>query len=171
TFPLFSESFTFLPLATLLGKKWLVLHGGLFSDDNVTLDDIRSINRHACKQPGSDGLMMEMLWTDPQTSPGRGPSKRGVGLQFGPDVTRRFCERNNLAGIIRSHECKDDGVHVEHDGMCITVFSAPNYCDSQGNKGAYINIKQDLKLDHQIFEAVPHPPIKPMAYVSNRLLG
>ncbi len=29
--------------------------------------------------------------------------------------------------IIRSHEVKKDGYEVEHNGRCITVFSAPNY--------------------------------------------
>merc|ERR1712000_400197 len=87
TFKLFSESFSALPLATLVGKKYLVLHGGLFSDDKVTLDDIRKLNRHNQRQPGQAGLMMEMLWTDPQEEKGRGPSKRGVGMQFGPDIT------------------------------------------------------------------------------------
>lgn len=119
-FKLFSESFSALPLATLIGSKYLVLHGGLFSDDNVTLDDIRKLDRHAQRQPGQAGLMMEMLWTDPQKLPGRGPSKRGVGIQFGPDVTKRFCEKNGLDAIIRSHEVRMDGYEEEHDGKCIT---------------------------------------------------
>jgi serine/threonine-protein phosphatase 5 len=97
-----------------------VLHGGLFSDDKVTLDDIRKLNRHNQRQPGQAGLMMEMLWTDPQTEPGRGPSKRGVGMQFGPDVTKRFCENNGLDAIIRSHEVRMEGYEEEHDGKCIT---------------------------------------------------
>jgi serine/threonine-protein phosphatase 5 len=184
TFKLFSESFSALPLATLIGGKYLVLHGGLFSDDNVTLDDIRKFNRHAQKQPGQSGLMMEILWTDPQPMPGRGPSKRGVGTQFGPDVTKRFCEKNGLDAIIRSHEVRMDGYEEEHDGMCITgkrvaghiwrlrvyidlllVFSAPKYCDQTENRGAYINIGPDYNLDFHQFDAVPHPPIQPM--VSN----
>lgn len=119
-FKLFSESFSALPLATLVGSKYLVLHGGLFSDDKVTLDDIRKLNRHNQKQPGQSGLMMEMLWTDPQEEQGRGPSKRGVGMQFGPDITKRFCENNGLEAIIRSHEVRMDGYEVQHDGRCIT---------------------------------------------------
>lgn len=178
-FKLFSESFSALPLATLIGKKYLVLHGGLFSDDKVTLDDIRKLNRHNQRQPGQAGLMMEMLWTDPQTEPGRGPSKRGVGMQFGPDVTKRFCENNGLEAIIRSHEVRMEGYEEEHDGRCITgmfmhffpespstnhstVFSAPKYCDSTENKGAYINVGPDYKLEFHKFDAVPHPDIKPM---------
>jgi serine/threonine-protein phosphatase 5 len=163
----------------LIGKKYLVLHGGLFSDDKVTLDDIRKLNRHTQRQPGQAGLMMEMLWTDPQPEPGRGPSKRGVGMQFGPDVTKRFCENNGLDAIIRSHEVRMEGYEEEHDGKCITgtsrisysspnftdlspVFSAPRYCDSTENKGAYINIGPDYKLEFHKFDAVPHPNIKPM---------
>ncbi|OJJ48886.1 hypothetical protein ASPZODRAFT_1341399 [Penicilliopsis zonata CBS 506.65] len=170
-FKVFSESFSALPLATLIGDKYLVLHGGLFSDDKTTLDDIRKLDRHNQRQPGQQGLMMEMLWTDPQTEPGRGPSKRGVGLQFGPDVTKRFCEKNGLEAIIRSHEVRMDGYEVEHDGRCITVFSAPKYCDTTENKGAFINIGPELKLNYQVFEAVPHPDIKPMAYAQNSILS
>lgn len=170
-FKLFSEAFSALPLATLIGGKYLVLHGGLFSDDNITLDDIRKFNRHNQRQPGQSGLMMEMLWTDPQTMPGRGPSKRGVGLQFGPDVTKRFCERNGLDAIIRSHEVRMDGYEVEHNGKCITVFSAPNYVDTSGNKGAYINIGPNYKLEHNVFDAVPHPNVKPMAYAQSSLMS
>ena len=120
TFKLFSESFSALPLATLVGSKYLVLHGGLFSDDNISLDDIRKLDRHNQRQPGQSGLMMEMLWTDPQDDPGRGPSKRGVGLQFGPDITKKFCEKNGLEAVIRSHEVRMDGYEVQHDGRCIT---------------------------------------------------
>lgn len=119
-FKVFSESFSALALATLIGQKYLVLHGGLFSDDNITLADIRALNRHNQRQPGQSGLMMEMLWTDPQVMPGRGPSKRGVGMQFGPDVTKRFCEKNGLEAIIRSHEVRMEGYEIEHDGRCIT---------------------------------------------------
>lgn len=42
------------------------------------------------------GLMCELLWSDPQPENGRGASKRGVGIQFGPDVTKRFLEHNGL---------------------------------------------------------------------------
>ena len=64
--------------------------------------------------------MMEMLWTDPQKELGRSPSKRGIGMMFGPDVTERFCDRNGLKAIIRSHEVRMEGYEVEHNGRCIT---------------------------------------------------
>lgn len=102
-----------------------VMHGGLFSDDTVTLDDIRKVERN--RQPPDSGIMCELLWSDPQPQCGRSPSKRGVGVQFGPDITKTFLQRNSLDYIIRSHEVRQEGYEVVHDGKCITVFSAPNY--------------------------------------------
>lgn len=149
TFKLFSESFSALPLATLIGKKYLTLHGGLFSDDKTTLDDIRQLNRHAQRQPGQSGLMMEMLWTDPQPQNGRGPSKRGVGLQFGPDVTKRFCEKNGLEAVIRSHEVRMEGYEVEHDGKCITGKSVAQAKRSSTQREKHYPLTFFLSLYHQ----------------------
>ncbi|WFD19671.1 protein-serine/threonine phosphatase [Malassezia caprae] len=145
-------------------KRFFVVHGGLFSKDDVTLDDIQAIDRFAKKQPGQEGLMMELLWSDPQTMPGRGPSKRGVGLGFGPDITRAWCELNGITCVLRSHEVRHGGYAEEHDGLCCTVFSAPNYCDSAGNLGAFAHIDAQGTLSWTTFSAQPHPDIRPMAY-------
>ncbi|KAF9318207.1 hypothetical protein BG003_011684 [Podila horticola] len=171
-FKIFSETFATLPLAHLVQKKIFVVHGGLSSRDDVTLEEIRNIDRITKGQPGQGGLMSELLWADPQPLPGRSPSARGVGQKFGPDVTENFCKMNNIDMIIRSHEVKQQGYHVEHDGRCVTIFSAPNYCDSVGNLGAYINVTPDkektFKLDYVQFTAVPHP--KAQAY-NNKFRG
>lgn len=163
---MFTIVYNWLPLCHCINQKILVMHGGLFSKDNVTLDDLRGIDRN--RQPPEEGLMCELLWSDPQPQNGRAPSKRGVGIQFGPDVTKAFLAHNNLEYVIRSHEVKDEGYEVAHDGKCITVFSAPNYCDAMGNLGAFINITgSDLTPKYQTYAAVPHPKVKPMAYASS----
>ena len=87
-FELFSEAFNLLPLAACLQKKVLCVHGGLFSDDDVTLDMIRAIDRN--QQPPESGLMSELLWSDPQKQMGRAPSKRGVG-QWRAHTNKRLC--------------------------------------------------------------------------------
>jgi len=163
-FQLFIEVFHCLPLAYCLGGQVLVVHGGLFSRDDVTLDDIRKIERR--REPPDEGLMSEILWSDPQAMPGRAPSKRGVGLSFGPDVTANFLERNGLKLVVRSHEVKDAGYEVEAGGKLITVFSAPNYCDQMGNKGALLKFDSDCNYVVKQFDAVPHPPIRAMAYAN-----
>ncbi|KAJ1565972.1 Serine/threonine-protein phosphatase 5 [Nowakowskiella sp. JEL0078] len=152
-FKLFSKIFNAIPLGNLVEEKIFVIHGGLFTRDDVTMDEIRKIDRF--RQPGNTGIMSELLWSDPQPEKGRSPSKRGVGIQFGPDITKTFCDLNKLDCVIRSHEVKQDGYAIDHDGKCITIFSAPNYCDSVGNKGAYIHITPDLKRTYHQFNAVP----------------
>jgi len=70
-----------------------------------------------------------MIWADPTKENGRHPSKRGVSIMFGPDITKKYLESNGLELLVRSHEMKPEGYEVEHDGKCVTIFSAPNYCD------------------------------------------
>ncbi|PSN48930.1 Serine/threonine-protein phosphatase 5 [Blattella germanica] len=165
---LFTEVYNWLPLAHCLNKRVLVMHGGLFSRDDVTLDEIKKIDRN--RQPPEEGLMCELLWSDPQPQNGRAPSKRGVGVQFGPDVTNKFLDTNGLDYVIRSHEVKNEGYEVAHNGKCITVFSAPNYCDTMGNKGAFIVLNgKDMTPKYTTYEAVPHPNVKPMAYANSLL--
>lgn len=188
-FEAFSESFGALPLATLINQAYLCMHGGLFSDDKVTLEDIKKFNRFPVSgstQPPREGIAMELLWTDPQVPNGRSPSKRGIGMQFGPDITERFCLSNKIRQVLRSHEVRMGGVELEHNGRLITVFSAPNYCDSTGNLGGVVNFTENSDYDEskenpewyrstddvnspwsvelKTFEAVPHPDLKPMAY-------
>ena len=49
----FRETFCWLPLAYVLNSRVLVVHGGLFSKDGVTLDDIRKIDRF--REVGGEG--------------------------------------------------------------------------------------------------------------------
>jgi serine/threonine-protein phosphatase 5 len=168
-----SEFFCALPLAHVVGEAVFVTHGGLFSSDQVTLKDIDAVNRDT--EPGDSGLMTEMLWADPMAGEGRAPSKRGVGLCFGADVTANFLAMNNLQLVIRSHEMKDEGWELEHGGKLITVFSAPNYCDQMGNKGAVVRLRLDTegKVQYKVetFEAVPHPFKPAMCYANKMLFG
>lgn len=135
----FADFFCCLPLGHILNRRVFVVHGGLFSKDNVSISELKKINRF-CEPPES-GLMCETLWADPCKEMGRHPSKRGVGLSFGPDVAKAFLTYNNLELLVRSHEVKDEGYEVEADGKVITIFSAPNYCDQMGNRGALIHFK------------------------------
>lgn len=163
-FDLFLEVFSHMPLASVVGGKVFVTHGGLPADPGVTLSDVRNIKR-GCEPPNS-GLMSDLMWADPQPFPGKSPSKRGVGFSFGPDITEAFLKLNGLELLVRSHEVKDEGYLVEHGGKAITVFSAPNYCDSMGNKGAFIHFDESCEPKFTQYDAVPHPDVRPMAYAA-----
>eukprot|EP01062_Namystynia_karyoxenos_P062714 TRINITY_DN55592_c0_g1_i1.p1 TRINITY_DN55592_c0_g1~~TRINITY_DN55592_c0_g1_i1.p1 ORF type:complete len:602 (+),score=210.25 TRINITY_DN55592_c0_g1_i1:105-1910(+) len=163
-FDQFQEVFNAIPLAHVINKKVFVVHGGLFSRHGVKIEDINKESRD--RELPETGVMHEMLWSDPHPMLGWAPSKRGAGVAFGPDVTKRFLADNDLEYVIRSHEVKDEGYVVEHDGKCITVFSAPNYCDQIGNKAAFITLKPEtgLKPVYTQFEAQKHPGKKAMQY-------
>ncbi|ESL10954.1 serine/threonine protein phosphatase type 5 [Trypanosoma rangeli SC58] len=163
-FHLFSEVFNALPVGHIINNEVFVVHGGLYSRDDVVLDDLQKPNRF--REIPESGLICESLWADPQPMPGRAPSKRGVDCpSFGPDVTEKFLKNNNLKLVVRSHEVREEGYEVEHNGTCITVFSAPNYCDQMGNKGAFIRFTGgDMKPKFTTFKHVPHPGKPPMHY-------
>lgn len=57
-----------------------------------------------------------------QTQHGVKHNLRGAGVCFGPDVTRKFCTNNNVALVVRSHECVPDGyeyVVVRTERACV----------------------------------------------------
>ena len=163
-FDCFSELFKFLPLGHVLNKEVLVIHGGLFSKDGVTIDELKKIDRF--RNVPLKGLMADLLWSDPMEQNGKIPSMRGAGVNFGPDVTEKFLKENNLKLLVRSHQVRMEGYQIEPGGKVITVFSAPNYCDRQGNKGAIIRFQGgEMKPNFIKFEASPHPDISIMKYL------
>ena len=56
------ESFCALPLAALMNKQFLCVHGGLSPELN-TLDDLRNLNRF--RETPTHGLMCDLMWADP----------------------------------------------------------------------------------------------------------
>jgi len=87
---------------------------------------------------------------------------RKTSFQFGFSAIVPFLKRNRLACVIRAHQVVGEGAK-EHFFMSqqefplvVTVFTAPNYCDMYGNKGAVLKILDDDFEYHQ-FDAVSHP--------------
>ncbi len=161
---LFMNCFDLLPLVAVLQDKVFVCHGGLFRMNGVTIKHIEAVRRR--REPPLEGTSLEdkiyedLIWSDPrptatypQKLKGRKPSDRGAGVEFGPDVTNQFCITNNIALVLRSHECVQEGYEVLHDGRLITIFSASRYCGTQTNKGAFITFGSDLQPEIQQFYA------------------
>ena len=83
-------------------------------------------------------LMEGLLWSDPKDINGCKESTRGAGFHFGPQISHKFLDNNNLSILIRSHECKTPGYQETHDDRVITIFSASYYSGKHQNKGAVI---------------------------------
>ncbi|GLC44111.1 hypothetical protein PLESTB_000927800 [Pleodorina starrii] len=127
--------FSVMPLAALIQKNTLVMHGGLFRKppepkrgakrrksvhpsragavgklEPGTLDHLRQATKGGMDPDGcgSSLLATDVLWSDPVAALGFAENDaRGVGLTFGPDITEAFLRENGLKLIIRSHEGPD----------------------------------------------------------------
>lgn len=72
--------------------------------------------------------------------------QRGCSYIYGAKALTTFLQRNSLLSLIRGHEVQLEGFKLQHwknknFPQVITIFSAPNYCDSYNNKGAVIKFE------------------------------
>jgi len=117
-------------------------------------------------------FLVDLVWSDPRGSNGWGPSyRKSKGIYtFGPDVTKAFCDKNNLQCVVRSHEVKQEGFAWDHSNLLCTVFSAPNYLDTGNNKGSIMRLTTaaEGKIQFEVvqFDAQPHPDLAPMHWQS-----
>uniref|UniRef100_A0A8C0H1D3 Serine/threonine-protein phosphatase n=1 Tax=Chelonoidis abingdonii TaxID=106734 RepID=A0A8C0H1D3_CHEAB len=141
---LLQDVYSWLPLATVIDSKVLIVHGGI--SDTTDLDFLNSFKRNKKIQQNRDNdFFRRKHLCDPKNQNGCTPNKvRGGGCYFGPDVTARLLKRYNLKMLIRSHECKQEGYEISHDGQVITIFSASNYYEDGSNRGAYLKLSPDL---------------------------
>lgn len=167
-FAMMNKVFNTLPLAHLIQDQIFVVHGGLPAKEDFVLSDIASIDRF--RDPPNGTMFSQLLWSDPKQTDGISPSHRGEGILWGPDVTDAFLKRNNLKMIIRSHVWEPAGYKIDHDGKCVTIFSAPNYtytfiCLSLSNPpfrgapspAALMNIDASLNIGYRQFDAAVQP--------------
>uniref|UniRef100_A0A3Q3VP65 Serine/threonine-protein phosphatase n=1 Tax=Mola mola TaxID=94237 RepID=A0A3Q3VP65_MOLML len=171
---LLQKIFSWLPLATVIDHKVLIVHGGI--SDKTDLDTLSRVDRHKVRESPTSGFtvanpkssyvtksdsdsdqesgetdehkwkqIVNVLWSDPMPQNGCIPNEvRGGGCYWGPDVTKEVLGKHNLRLLIRSHECKQEGYEFCHNRMVLTIFSASNYYEVGSNRGAYIRMGHDL---------------------------
>ena len=164
------DSFCALPLAAIMNKQFLCIHGGL-SPELHTLDDLRSVSSfRGClyiahprqidrfHEPPTHGLMCDILWADPLEEFGQEKTSdffihnhvRGCSYFFSYPAACSFLEKNNLLSIIRAHEAQDAGYRMYRKTRTtgfpsvMTIFSAPNYLDVYNNKAAVLKYENNV---------------------------
>ncbi|XP_064952377.1 serine/threonine-protein phosphatase BSL2 homolog [Musa acuminata AAA Group] len=165
--------FNWLPLAALIEKKIICMHGGIGRSINH-VEQIENLQRPITMETGSV-VLMDLLWSDPTENDsveGLRPNARGPGLvTFGPDRVMEFCNNNDLQLIVRAHECVMDGFERFAQGHLITLFSATNYCGTANNAGAILVLGRDLvvvpKLIHPLPPAVSSPEASPEHHIED----
>ncbi|GMJ10647.1 BRI1 suppressor 1 (BSU1)-like 3 [Hibiscus trionum] len=165
--------FNWLPLAALIEKKIICMHGGIGRSINH-VEQIENLQRPITMEAGSI-VLMDLLWSDPTENDsveGLRPNARGPGLvTFGPDRVMEFCNNNDLQLIVRAHECVMDGFERFAQGHLITLFSATNYCGTANNAGAILVLGRDLvvvpKLIHPLPPAMSSPEASPERHIED----
>lgn len=152
-----NQLFNWLPLAALIEKKILCMHGGIGRSIHH-VDQIEALQRPITMEAGSM-VLMDLLWSDPTENDsveGLRPNARGPGLvTFGPDRVMEFCKTNDLQLIVRAHECVMDGFERFAQGHLITLFSATNYCGTANNAGAILVLGRDLVVVPKLIHPLP----------------
>mmetsp|Transcript_25611 Transcript_25611/g.56473 ORF Transcript_25611/g.56473 Transcript_25611/m.56473 type:complete len:611 (-) Transcript_25611:129-1961(-) len=158
-FDVAQKTFDYLPLACLVEKSVLVLHGGI-GNGSWTLDDLRNLQL-PIKDPASHYAdapwIYNILWSDPIDDGkaslfGVHESPRGVQTSsFAWDVTKTFCARNGLSLVIRSHQSKRDspGFDIMHENMLLRIFSARDY-EGHRNDGATALLQDSVEEENLI---------------------
>ncbi|XP_031401196.1 serine/threonine-protein phosphatase BSL1 isoform X1 [Punica granatum] len=170
----FNQLFNYLPLAALIEKKIICMHGGIGRSIH-SVEQIEKLERPITMDAGSI-VLMDLLWSDPTENDsieGLRPNARGPGLvTFGPDRVTDFCKKNKLQLIIRAHECVMDGFERFAQGQLITLFSATNYCGTANNAGAILVVGRGLvvvpKLIHPLPPPLQSPETSPERYVEDK---
>ncbi|VIO98288.1 Uncharacterized protein BM_BM4558 [Brugia malayi] len=139
----FQSFFNRMPMAGLISKRVLCMHGGL-SPHLTSLEQIRQIKRPC--EPLDRGLLIDLVWSDP-TNKGDGwfYSPRGLSYSFGKGALLAACKLLKIDLVIRAHQVVQDGYELMVGEKLITIFSAPNYAGLFNNAGAVVCIDDDLQ--------------------------
>jgi protein phosphatase len=153
TFDRIISAFDFMPLAAIVDRTILCVHGG-FGPELQSIDQIRALSRpiHDFGNVVLDGI----LWSDPKDGfQGFEKSCRGIGWHFGYIACRDLTTQLNVKIIIRAHECVCNGYQPMFGGLLATLFSASNYCGAFSNKSAIVRV-QNGKISPIKFESLPY---------------
>jgi serine/threonine-protein phosphatase PPG1 len=87
---------------------------------------------------------------------------RGAGYLFGSEVVKKFLHLNNVIHICRAHQLCMAGYNVIFDDTLSTVWSAPNYGYTAGNRASVLEIDTKLNRFWNLYDAAPEQLRKPI---------
>ncbi|CAI5439016.1 unnamed protein product [Caenorhabditis angaria] len=142
----FNYVFSFMPLAGIVSKRILCMHGGI-SPHLKSLDDIRNIELplETAKQ---NPLACDLLWADPEKGcAGFENNKiRAISHIFGESEVDNMCKRLDIDLIVRAHQVVEYGYAFFADRRLVTVFSASRYQEELHNYAAVVVVSASLEL-------------------------
>ena len=118
-FPRFQNFVDKLYLSALLPGYALFVHGGITTGIDGREDLMDPVTN----------IRQALLWSDPSMTDGERPNRRGIGTEFGPDITEYTLEKLGVEHIIRSHEPRKavHGPVCEQNDRIVTLNSTNVY--------------------------------------------
>merc|ERR550537_1528335 len=162
-----TEIFDYLTLAAVVDGVIFCVHGGL-SPEIKLLDQVRLIQR--VQEIPHEGAFGDLVWSDPEDIETWAVNTRGAGWLFGAKPTQHFLHLNGLQLVARAHQLVQEGYKYAFTpdtvpeslrdadidgGLCVTVWSAPNYCYRCGNVASILVVDEQLRREYRIFKEVP----------------
>ena len=151
------DTFNYLPIACVVKKRMLCLHGGI-SKELKSVEQLRSIQKPYDISTASKSLASEIVWADPlikdeligrdkniqEKSKGFVVNRaRNYSWYFTKDRLEKFLRRNNLEMLCRAHQRVPSGACLCHDDKCMTVFSSPQ---SQGKDASIVTVQETIQM-------------------------
>ena len=152
------DLFDQLPIAAIINGTYFCIHGGI-APQLTSIEKLNRINRKG--EPANNALLSDLLWADPAEEDEENSINfcanydRGTSCKFGSKPLRALLAKSKLTAMVRAHEAQMDGFkfHMKAKNnmpLCVTVFSAPNYCGFYGNKAAIFCTSSDNKKDDML---------------------
>ncbi|THD20934.1 Serine/threonine-protein phosphatase [Fasciola hepatica] len=142
------NTFNYLPVTAIIENSIFCSHSGispcvLYSGCQNVKDLETYINRWILRpsEVESNLLLTHFIWSQPDSeTKGWTRNPCGLGYLFGPKEVRSFCERFNLALMIRSNDLVSGGFEFFADKRLISIFTAPGFMKSYKNEAAVLNM-------------------------------
>uniref|UniRef100_A0A914XLS7 Serine/threonine-protein phosphatase n=1 Tax=Plectus sambesii TaxID=2011161 RepID=A0A914XLS7_9BILA len=155
---LFQGVFNELPLVAVVAGRIICMHGGLSPD----IKDWRSLQLLSKPRTAAEcdaGIAMDLMWSDPTTDPCvvgfEANQERNASYVFSEEAVRDFCDKMKLDLIVRAHEVVQEGHFIQANNRLCTVFSAPNYCGTSGNRGSVMRVNGQLRVSFDTLRPKP----------------
>lgn len=149
-------TFAYMPLVAIVGKKMFCCHGGI-PRNLRNLDQIRKIKRPLVDIP-DDGIICDLLWSDPSRTKGCSENDRGVSWCFSESKLKSFLDKFGFDVLVRGHEVVRNGYEFFGNRRGVTLFSAANYCNEFPNAMAIMHVDKDLLCSFSVLKPHRKPP-------------
>ncbi|KAK6035630.1 hypothetical protein COOONC_26866 [Cooperia oncophora] len=144
----FQEVFNEMPLCAVVSSRLLCMHGGI-SPEIQNWDSLVTLQKPKTPRACDDGIAVDLMWSDPSTDSCTGfqfNATRATSYIFGGDTIANICDMLDISMVVRAHEVVRAGHQFMYDKKLVTLFSAPNYCGTDGNAASVMKVSRRLEL-------------------------